>query len=60
VPLTSSTCLLLCHRGALSFRQSNEAGTLAAGDALLMTNAAGSELKIDGEATCYLASITTD
>ncbi|EJC85242.1 hypothetical protein Rleg4DRAFT_7774 [Rhizobium leguminosarum bv. trifolii WSM2297] len=60
VPLTSSTCLLLCHRGALWFRQSNETGTLAAGDALLMTDAAGSELKIDGEATCYLASITTD
>ncbi|HWT57836.1 MAG TPA: HutD family protein [Rhizobium sp.] len=57
VPLTASTCLLLCHRGALSFRQGDETGTLASGDALLMTDAVGIELKIDGEATCYLASI---
>ncbi|MBP2448830.1 HutD/Ves family protein [Rhizobium leguminosarum] len=57
VPLTSSTCLLLCHRGGLSFRQGDETGRLAAGDALLMTDAAGTDLKIDGKATCYLASI---
>ncbi|OWV61247.1 HutD-family protein [Rhizobium sp. N122] len=57
VPLTSSTGLLLCHRGTLSFRQGDETGTLASGDALLMADAAGSELKIDGKARCYLASI---
>ncbi|MBX5192746.1 HutD family protein [Rhizobium sp. NZLR3b] len=57
--LTSPTCLLLCHRGALSFRHSNETGALSAGDALLIEDAAGAVLEIDGEATCYLASITT-
>nr|WP_210300936.1 HutD family protein [Rhizobium sp. BK619] len=57
LPLTSSTCLLLCHRGALSFAQGGETGALASGDALLITDAGEIELKIDGEATCYLASI---
>ncbi|ARO27178.1 HutD-family protein [Rhizobium sp. S9] len=59
VPLTSSTCLLLCHRGALSFRRDGESGTLAAGDALLIADAAGTALEIDGEARCYLVSIAT-
>ncbi|ULR42580.1 HutD family protein [Rhizobium sp. K102] len=57
VPLTSSTCLLLCHRGTLSFRQGDETGALAAGDALLIENQAESALEIDGEAECYLVSI---
>ncbi|PCK87492.1 HutD-family protein [Rhizobium sophoriradicis] len=60
VPLASSTCLLLCHNGALSFRRNGETGALAAGDALLMTDAAGTTLEIDGEGKCYLASITPD
>ncbi|WP_049733014.1 HutD/Ves family protein [Rhizobium ecuadorense] len=59
VPLTSSTCLLLCHHGGLSFRQGDETGTLASGDALLMTDAVGTEVEIDGKAICYLASIAT-
>ncbi|MGO6881513.1 HutD/Ves family protein [Rhizobium ruizarguesonis] len=59
VPLPPSTCLLLCHRGALSFRRNGETGALAAGDALLIDDAAATMLKIDGEARCYLASITT-
>ncbi|MGO7276023.1 HutD family protein (plasmid) [Rhizobium ruizarguesonis] len=59
VPLPPSTCLLLCHRGALSFRRNGETGALAAGDALLIEDAAATVLKIDGEARCYLASITT-
>ncbi|MGO7204547.1 HutD family protein, partial [Rhizobium ruizarguesonis] len=53
------TCLLLCHRGALSFRRDGETGALAAGDALLIDDAAATVLKIDGEASGYLASITT-
>ncbi|MGO8657508.1 HutD family protein, partial [Rhizobium ruizarguesonis] len=36
-----------------------ETGALAAGDALLIEDAAATVLKIDGEARCYLASITT-
>ncbi|RUM06503.1 HutD/Ves family protein [Rhizobium chutanense] len=59
VPLTSPTCLLLCHRGALSFRHGEETGALSAGDALLMTDAAGTAVEIDGEARCYLVSIAT-
>ncbi|EJZ19220.1 HutD family protein (plasmid) [Rhizobium sp. Pop5] len=59
VALPSSTSLFLCHRGAVSFRWNDEAGVLAAGDTLLIENAAGTELKIDGDAKCYLASITT-
>ncbi|AUW46696.1 HutD/Ves family protein [Rhizobium leguminosarum] len=59
VPLPPSTCLLLCHRGALSFRRNGETGALAAGDAVLIDDAAATMLKIDGEARCYLASITT-
>ncbi|MCW1750401.1 HutD/Ves family protein [Rhizobium acaciae] len=58
VPLPPSTCLFLCHRGALSFRRDSETGALAAGDALLIEDAAATALKIDGEARCYLASIT--
>ncbi|RWY73857.1 HutD family protein [Rhizobium leguminosarum] len=58
VPLSPSTCLLLCHFGALSFRRGGETGALAAGDALLIEDATATVLKIDGEATCYLASIT--
>ncbi|MBX5164214.1 MULTISPECIES: HutD family protein [unclassified Rhizobium] len=57
VPLPSSTCLLLCHRGTLSFRRDGETGALAAGDALLINDAAGIALEIDGEAKCYLAMI---
>ncbi|AIC30195.1 protein HutD (plasmid) [Rhizobium etli bv. mimosae str. IE4771] len=57
VPLTSSTCLLLCHRGTLSFRRDDETVALAAGDALLIENAGESVLEIDGEAECYLISI---
>ncbi|TAV83886.1 HutD/Ves family protein [Rhizobium leguminosarum] len=59
VPLSPSTCLFLCHRGALSFRRDGETGALAAGDALLIEDAAVTVLEIDGEARCYLASITT-
>lgn len=59
VPLPPSTCLLLCHRGALSFRRDGETGALAAGDALLVTDTAATVLEIDGEARCYLALITT-
>ncbi|MEI1248207.1 HutD/Ves family protein [Rhizobium aouanii] len=59
MPLPPSTCLFLCHRGALSFRRDGETGALAAGDALLIENAAAIALEIDGEAKCYLASITT-
>ncbi|MBY2946945.1 HutD family protein [Rhizobium leguminosarum] len=59
VPLSPSTCLLLCHFGALSFRRDGETGALAAGDALLIKDATATALKIDGEAKCYLASITT-
>ncbi|MFW8609274.1 HutD family protein [Rhizobium beringeri] len=59
VPLPPSTCLLLCHRGALSFRRNGETGALAAGDALLIEDAAATVLEIDGEARCYLASIIT-
>nr|WP_206119728.1 HutD family protein [Rhizobium laguerreae] len=58
-PLPPSTCLLLCHRGALSFRRDGETGALAAGDALLVTDTAATVLEIDGEARCYLALITT-
>ncbi|EJT06475.1 HutD family protein [Rhizobium sp. CCGE 510] len=58
VPLASSTCLFLCHRGALSFRWHGETGALAAGDALLIEDAAGTALEIDGEARSYLASVT--
>ncbi|MEH2701456.1 MULTISPECIES: HutD/Ves family protein [Rhizobium] len=58
VRLSPSTCLLLCHRGALSFRRDGETGALAAGDALLIDDATATVLKIDGEARCYLASIT--
>ncbi|MFS8145898.1 HutD-family protein [Rhizobium sp. R635] len=60
VPLASSACLLLCHSGAVSFRWNDETGALAAGDALLIENAAGTELKIDGTAKCYLASMITN
>lgn len=56
----SPACLLLCHSGAVSFRWNDETGALAAGDALLIENAAGTELKIDGTAKCYLASIITN
>ncbi|MBX4864467.1 HutD family protein [Rhizobium bangladeshense] len=59
VQLSPSTCLLLCHRGALSFRRDGETGALAAGDALLIEEAVATVLEIDGEARCYLASITT-
>ncbi|MDR9772789.1 HutD family protein [Rhizobium hidalgonense] len=59
VPLTSSTCLLLCHRGALSFRHGYETGALGAGDALLIADAAGTALELHGEARCYLVSIST-
>ncbi|MDV4178348.1 HutD family protein [Rhizobium brockwellii] len=59
VPLPPSTCLFLCHRGTLSFRRDGETGALAAGDALLIEDAAATVLEIDGEARCYLASITT-
>ncbi|ANL30728.1 protein HutD (plasmid) [Rhizobium phaseoli] len=55
--LPAPTCLLLCHSGALSFRRGDETGALAASDALLIENAAAAELKIDGNAKCYLASI---
>ncbi|MBY5360136.1 HutD family protein [Rhizobium leguminosarum] len=58
VRLSPSTCLFLCHRGALSFRRDRELGALAAGDALLIEKAAATVLEIDGEARCYLASIT--
>ncbi|TBC89948.1 HutD family protein (plasmid) [Rhizobium leguminosarum] len=58
VPLPPSVCLFLCHRGALSFRRDGETGALAAGDALLIDDAAATVLEIDGEARCYLASIT--
>ncbi|EJC71216.1 hypothetical protein Rleg5DRAFT_7064 [Rhizobium leguminosarum bv. viciae WSM1455] len=59
VRLSPSTCLLICHRGTLSFRRDGETGALAAGDALLIKATAATALKIDGEARCYLASITT-
>ncbi|MDV4153908.1 HutD/Ves family protein [Rhizobium brockwellii] len=59
VPLPPSTCLFLCHRGTLSFWRDGETGALAAGDALLIEDAAATVLEIDGEARCYLASITT-
>ncbi|MBY5897089.1 HutD family protein [Rhizobium leguminosarum] len=59
VQLPPSTCLLLCHRGTLSFRRNGETGTLAAGDALLIEATTATALEIDGEARCYLASITT-
>ncbi|MBB4576453.1 HutD family protein [Rhizobium lentis] len=59
LPLTSPTCLLLCHRSTLSFRHGDETGALAAGDALLIENQAQSALEIDGEAECYLVSIAT-
>jgi environmental stress-induced protein Ves len=60
VPLRPSTFLFFCHRGALSFRRDGETGALAAGDALLIEDATATVLEIDGEARCYLASITTD
>ncbi|MCW1411862.1 HutD family protein [Rhizobium sp. 1AS11] len=59
VRLSPSTCLLLCHRGTLSFRRDGETGALAAGDALLVEATTATALEIDGEARCYLASITT-
>ncbi|KZS50691.1 HutD/Ves family protein [Rhizobium anhuiense] len=59
LPLPPSTCLFLCHGGALSFRRGGETGALAAGDALLIEDAAAIALEVDGEAKCYLASITT-
>ncbi|NNU64392.1 MULTISPECIES: HutD/Ves family protein [Rhizobium] len=59
VRLSPSACLLLCHRGAVSFRREDETGALAAGDALLIEDATATVLEIDGEARCYLASITT-
>ncbi|MBY5374643.1 HutD family protein [Rhizobium leguminosarum] len=59
VRLSPATCLLLCHRGTLSFRRDGETGALAAGDALLIKDATATALEIDGEARCYLASITT-
>jgi environmental stress-induced protein Ves len=59
VPLSPSTCVFLCHRGAVSFRRDSETGALGAGDALLIDDAAASVLEIDGEAKCYLASIAT-
>jgi environmental stress-induced protein Ves len=59
VALPSSTCLFLCHRGALSFRWDGDTHALAAGDALLIEDSPGKVLEIDGEAQCYLASITT-
>lgn len=59
VPLMSPTCLLLCHRGTLSFRHGDEAGALAAGDALLIENQEEGALEIDGDAKCYLVSIAT-
>ncbi|MBY3074062.1 MULTISPECIES: HutD/Ves family protein [Rhizobium] len=58
VRLSPSTCLLLCHHGALSFRLDGETGALAAGDALLIEGATATVLEIDGEARCYLGSIT--
>ncbi|WP_064685668.1 HutD/Ves family protein [Rhizobium bangladeshense] len=58
VPLPSPTCLLLCHRGRLSFRRDGEAGALAPGDALLIDDAAAATLETDGEARCYLVEIT--
>jgi len=59
LPLPPSTCLFLCHGGALSFRRGGETGALADGDALLIEDAAAIALEVDGEAKCYLASITT-
>ncbi len=59
VPLPPATCLFLCDQGALSFRKDGETGALAAGDALLIEDATATVLEIDGEARCYLASITT-
>ena len=59
LPLPPSTCLFLCHGGALSFRRGGETGALAAGDALLIEDAAAIALEVDGKAKCYLASITT-
>ncbi|MGZ2486810.1 environmental stress-induced protein Ves [Rhizobium pisi] len=59
VALPSSTCLLLCHLGTLSFRWDDDTHALTAGDALLIEDSAGKVLEIDGEAQCYLASITT-
>lgn len=59
IPVPASTCLLLCHRGSLSFRRNDEGGVLAAGDASLGHDAAGSTLEINGQAVCYLVSITT-
>ncbi|RXT25424.1 HutD-family protein [Rhizobium leguminosarum] len=59
VPLPPSTCLFLCHRGTLSFRRDGKNGALAAGDALLIEDAAATVLEIDGEAKSYLASVTT-
>ncbi|MBY3188945.1 HutD/Ves family protein [Rhizobium laguerreae] len=58
VRLSPSTCLFLCHRGALSFRRDGETGALAAGDALLIEATVATALEIDGVARCYLASIT--
>ncbi|MBY3597935.1 HutD/Ves family protein [Rhizobium bangladeshense] len=60
VPLPSPTCLLLCHRGAASFRRNGETGMLRDGDALLIEDAPATALEIDGEAIAYLVAIATD
>jgi environmental stress-induced protein Ves len=54
---TSTTALLFCHQGRLEFQAGKEGGEIGEGDSLLLTNAAATALRFDGQALCYFIAI---
>ncbi|MDM9625444.1 HutD family protein [Rhizobium sp. S152] len=53
----AGTLLVFCHRGALDIAMPDGQASLAEGDTLLLRDAAGMSLEMDGRALCYLITM---
>ncbi|WP_283192874.1 HutD family protein [Rhizobium sp. AN80A] len=53
----SGTLLVFCHRGAVNLTWPDEEVSLGEGDTLLLQDATGISLEMDGQALCYLITM---
>jgi environmental stress-induced protein Ves len=53
----AGTLLVFCHRGTLKLTWTDGQASLGEGDTVLLQDATGTPLKIDGQADCYVITI---
>lgn len=53
----AGTLLVFCHRGTLNLTWTDGQASLGEGDTLLLQDAAGMSLEMDGQALCYLITM---